>query len=58
MRWPSRLEDMPIGQRIAVTFVVVFLALIFLALWGLLTGGWDQADSAPRAPSRVQDRAS
>src|SRR5262245_65632844 len=46
-RWPGaglslkRLEDMPIGQRVVVTFVIVFIALMLLALWGLLSGGWD-----------------
>lgn len=32
---------MPIGQRVAVVFVIVFIALMLLALWGLLSGGWD-----------------
>jgi len=48
---------MQIGQRIAVTFVIVFLALIILFLWGALTGVGDNAEGAPDV-SRAQDRAS
>jgi hypothetical protein len=35
------LEDMTIGHRIALTFVIVLVILFALALFGYLTGGWD-----------------
>jgi len=47
-----RLEDLNLGQRIAVTFVIVFIALMLLALWGLLAGGWNiDADQGYRMAS-------
>ena len=40
---------MTIGQRIALTFVIVLVILFALAFIGWIGGGWDQA---PAAPSR------
>jgi len=38
------LEDMKLSHRIALTLIVVLVILFALALWGFLTGGWqDQA---------------
>ena len=44
----KRLEDMTLGHRIALTFVIVLVILFALALFGYLTGGWDvQAEPLP-----------
>jgi hypothetical protein len=42
------LQDMTIGQRIALTFIIVLVILFALALFGYLTGGWD-VQAEPRA---------
>ena len=39
----SSMENFTIGQRIAITFAIVFAILMALALIGYLTGGWDEA---------------
>jgi hypothetical protein len=41
-----RLEDLSIGHRIALTFIIVLVILFALALYGYLTGGWD-VEAAP-----------
>jgi hypothetical protein len=41
-----RPDDLSIGHRIVVTFLLVLAILLFLALLGFLTGGWDEQ---PRA---------
>jgi len=38
-----RLEDVSLGQRIGITFVIIVIALFMLALVGFLSGGWDEA---------------
>jgi hypothetical protein len=43
----KRLEDMTFGQRAALTVVICLVILFALALFGYLTGGWDEADAAP-----------
>jgi hypothetical protein len=40
------LEDMTIGHRIALTFVIVLVILFALALVGFLSGRWDEAPAA------------
>jgi hypothetical protein len=37
----KKLEDFPIGQRIAITVIIVLAVLFALALYGYLTGGWE-----------------
>jgi hypothetical protein len=37
------MPDSPLGQRIALTFVIVLAILLALALFGYLTGGWDDS---------------
>ena len=37
------LHELSLGHRIALTFVIVLVILFALALFGYLTGGWDQA---------------
>ena len=39
------LEDMSLGQRVAITVVIVLAILFALALIGYLTGRWDTADA-------------
>ena len=41
------LQDMTIGQRIAITFLIVLLILFALALFGWTIGRWDEAPAAP-----------
>ena len=36
------LNDLTIKERIVATVIIVLAALFGLALWGWLTGGWDQ----------------
>jgi hypothetical protein len=43
------LQDMTIGQRVVLTFLIVLVVLIALALFGYLTGGWD-VQAEPRLP--------
>jgi hypothetical protein len=38
------LEQMTFGQRFALTVVICLVILFALALFGYLTGGWDQAE--------------
>src|SRR5215469_4116714 len=40
-----RFSDMNIGQRTALTFIIVLIILFALALYGYLTGAWDKADA-------------
>jgi hypothetical protein len=44
------LEEMTVGQRIALTVVICLIILFALALAGYLTGGWDEAGAAPDMP--------
>jgi hypothetical protein len=37
----KKLEDMTLGQRIVVTFIIVIIILFALALCGWMTGGWE-----------------
>jgi 5-bromo-4-chloroindolyl phosphate hydrolysis protein len=37
------LEDISIGHRIIITFCIILAILFALALFGYLTGGWNQA---------------
>lgn len=37
-----RLENISIGHRVAITVVIVLVALFALALYGYLTGAWDE----------------
>ena len=38
------LREMSIGQRVVLSFVIVLTILFALALFGFLTGEWDQAE--------------
>lgn len=49
------IEDMSLGERAALTFVIVLIILFALALFGYLTGAWDNAD-AQVPPSKWNDR--
>jgi hypothetical protein len=50
-----RLEDLPIGHRIAITVIIVLVILFALALFGYLTGGWD-AEAQAIPPSKYDKR--
>jgi hypothetical protein len=52
----KRLEDMTFGQRAALTVVICLVILFALALFGYLTGGWDNADAAPYEQSPYDAR--
>jgi hypothetical protein len=41
------LNEMTIGQRIALTFVIVLIILFALTFIGWISGGWDEAPAAP-----------
>jgi hypothetical protein len=41
------LQDMTIGQRVIVTFVIVVVILLLLAAFGYFSGGWDEAGAEP-----------
>jgi len=53
-----RLEDMTIGQRIALTFIIVLIILFAFALAGFLTGRWEEAQAQQREilPPRVSTK--
>ena len=36
------LHDMSIGERIALTVIIVLVIVFMFALAGWITGGWDQ----------------
>jgi hypothetical protein len=51
-----KYEDLSIGHRIAITFIIVLVILFALALYGYLTGGWEaEAEGAPVVPSKYDD---
>jgi hypothetical protein len=50
------LEDMSIGNRIALTVVIVLVILFLLAAFGYFTGRWDEADAQIVASSKWDDR--
>jgi len=54
------LEQMSFGQRFALTVVICLVILFALALFGYLTGGWDEAGAqgVPVTPSKWDDRIS
>jgi hypothetical protein len=54
----KRLEDMSLGQRAMLTVAICIIILLALALFGYLSGGWDEAGAqgAPVAPSKYDDR--
>jgi len=43
----KRLEELSLGQRIALTVVIVLVILFAFALFGFLTGRWDEAEGQP-----------
>jgi hypothetical protein len=53
-----RLEDLSIGRRIALTFFIVLVILFALALFGYLSGRWEEAEAqgAPVVPSKYDDQ--
>src|ERR1700745_300848 len=52
----KKLEDLSLGHRIALTFVIVIVILLALALFGYLRGRWDEADAQalPNPPGQTQ----
>ena len=52
------LEQMTFGQRFALTVVICLTILFALALFGYLSGRWDEAGAqgAPVVPSKYDDR--
>jgi hypothetical protein len=50
------LEDMPIGRRIMLTFVIVVVILLLLAAFGYLTGRWDEAGAQAITSSKWDAR--
>jgi hypothetical protein len=51
----SKLEDLSIGHRIAITVIIVLAILFALALYGYLTGGWE-AEAQVMPPSKFDKR--
>jgi hypothetical protein len=51
----SKLEDLSIGHRIAITVIIVLAILFALALYGYLTGGWE-AEAQTLPPSKFDKR--
>jgi hypothetical protein len=52
----KRFEDISIGNRIAITFIIVVVILLLLAVVGYLTGSWDEAvGQAHREPQLYAD---
>ena len=49
-------RELSIGERIAVTFMIVLALLLALALFGYLMGGWDDAEAQPLAASKYDKR--
>lgn len=47
------LDEMSFGHRIALTVVICIIILFALALFGYLTGGWDDAGAAPTPETPV-----
>ena len=43
-----RPDELSIGQRIIVTFIIVLVILFAFALMGWISGRWDEAPAAPR----------
>ena len=52
------LEQLSIGERIALTVIVVLVILFAMALMGWLTGGWDQVSSEDGPLFEVQSDTS
>jgi hypothetical protein len=50
------LRDMSFGHRVALTFVIVLIILLALALFGFLTGRWDEADAQAITNSKWDGR--
>jgi hypothetical protein len=51
------LEELSLGNRIALTLAIVLIILFALAITGYLTGGWDEADAQqalPNPPGQTQ----
>ena len=44
----KKFEDMSVGQRFAVTMIIVLVILFALALYGFLTGGWEDQSKVSR----------
>jgi len=42
----KRFSDLSLGNKIAVTFVIVLALLFALALYGYLTGAWERDDAS------------
>jgi hypothetical protein len=51
----SKLEDLSIGHRIAISVIIVLAILFALALFGYLTGGWE-AEAQVVPPSKFDKR--
>jgi hypothetical protein len=49
-------SELSVGERIALTFVIVLAILLALALFGYLTGGWDDAAAQPPLSSSKYDQ--
>jgi len=47
------LEELSIGRRIVLTAAVVIVALLLLALFGYLTGGWEAQGETRSGPSLI-----
>lgn len=41
------LNEMTLGQRIVLTFVIVLIILFAIAVAGWISGGWDETPAAP-----------
>jgi hypothetical protein len=49
------LEDMTVGHRIVLTFIVVLVILFVLAIVGFMSGRWDEAPAAPQGTDLYGD---
>jgi hypothetical protein len=41
------LNEMTLGQRIALTFIIVLVILFAMAIAGFISGRWEEAPAAP-----------
>ena len=48
-------EDLSVGERAALTFVIVLVVLLLLALIGYLGGGWEDAKAETSPPPSIYD---
>jgi len=51
-----RRSEQTIGQRIILTFIIVFVILLILSFIGWISGSWDETPAAPLPSSAFDGR--